>query len=521
MSACRTLFNLIRADVLERTRRRSFLVIVAATLLLGYLVVNGTIGLHLGRYRGVMNAPWIGLMMALCGTTFVSLFGFYAVKNAVARDRQTGVGQVLAGTPIGKVPYLAAKALSNFLVLAVVIALLALAAILLLLIRREAGTVDVQALLPPFLFLALPAMFFTAALAVFFESMPGLRGGLGNIAFFFLWIFLLILPLATRSLWTDVTGVRLAMDRLQTDIRALAPDYDGHFTLGIENGAPHDKIPLRWRGMDWTARDIGWRLLPLGWVVALIACAALVFDRFDVKAPRREESARRLGRWAGSGNGLLKPPDLALRLLAVVLDRTRFGRMLLAELRLMLQALPWWWHAVALTLWVFTLIEDPAYSRAALLPCLSLWPMFLWSAMGTREIRERTWPVLFSSPRPVVRQLPALWTAGALVACAMVSGLMVRLLIAGNFGVVLATGAGALFVPTLALALGVWSGGSTAFEIVYFLAWYLGPLQHMPALDFMATGDASILAGTPVIVLLLTTVLGLAAVVGRLRFLRL
>jgi hypothetical protein len=37
----------------------------------------------------------------------------------------------------------------------------------------------------------------------------------------------------------------------------------------------------------------------------------------------------------------------------------------------------------------------------------------------------------------------------------------------------------------------------------------------------MATSDASLLAGTPVIVLLLTGVLCLAAVVGRLRFLRL
>jgi hypothetical protein len=195
--------------------------------------------------------------------------------------------------------------------------------------------------------------------------------------------------------------------------------------------------------------------------------------------------------------------------------------MLLAELRLMLQALPWWWHPVALTLWVLTLVEDPAFSRTYFLPWLCLWPMFLWSAMGVREIRDRTGPVLFSCPRPVLRQLPAVGGAGALVACAMVSGLMVRLLIAGDNGCALAIGAGALFIPTLALTLGIWSGGSTAFEAIYFLAWYVGPLQHTPALDFMATSDASLLAGTPVIVLLLTGVLCLAAVVGRLRFLRL
>jgi hypothetical protein len=521
MSAGRTFFQLIKADVLERTRRRSFLVTVAATLLLGYLVADGTIGLHLGHYRGVMNAPWVGLLMALCGTTFVSLFGFYAVKNAVARDRQTGVGQILAATPISRMQYLAAKTLSNFIVLAVVITLLALAAVLLLLIRREEGTVDVRILLPPFLFLALPAMAFTAALAVFFESTPGLRGGFGNVAFFFVWTLLLVLPLATGSLLTDVTGVRLAMDRLQADIRTLAPDYDGYFTLGTDGGVHRDTIPLRWRGMNWTAPDIAWRLLPLGWAAALVALAALVFDRFDARVPLFAGAVCHRGRWSGGGRFLQKPPELALRLPATVLNRSLFGRMLLAELRLMLQALPWWWHPVALTLWALTLVEDPAFSRTYLLPWLCLWPMFLWSAMGMREIRDRTGPMLFSCPRPVLRQLPALWAAGVLVACTMVSGLGVRLFIAGDFGVALAIGAGALFVPTLALALGIWSGGTTTFEVVYFLAWYVGPLQHTPSLDFMATSDASVLAGTPVIVLLLTGVLGLAAVVGRLRFLRL
>jgi hypothetical protein len=402
-----------------------------------------------------------------------------------------------------------------------VIALLALAAVLLLLVRREEGTVDVRILLPPFLFLALPAMAFTAALAVFFESTPGLRGGFGNVAFFFVWTLLLVLPMATRSLWTDVTGVRLAMDRLQTDVRTLAPDYDGYFTLGTDGGVHRDTIPLRWRGMDWTAPDIAWRLLPLGWAAALVALAALVFDRFDERGPLLAGTVNRGGRRIGGGRLLLKPPELALRLLATVLNRSLFGRMLLAELRLMLQALPWWWHPVALTLWVLTLVEDPAFSRTYFLPWLCLWPMFLWSAMGAREIRDRTGPVLFSCPRPVLRQLPALWGAGALVAGAMVSGLMVRLLIAGDNGCALAIGAGALFIPTLALTLGIWSGGSTAFEAIYFLAWYVGPLQHTPALDFMATSDASLLAGTPVIVLLLTGVLCLAAVVGRLRFLRL
>jgi hypothetical protein len=51
--------------------------------------------------------------------------------------------------------------------------------------------------------------------------------------------------------------------------------------------------------------------------------------------------------------------------------------------------------------------------------------------------------------------------------------------------------AGALFIPSFALALGIWSGGSRAFEAIYTAWWYLGPCHHLPGLDFMGTTPPS------------------------------
>jgi hypothetical protein len=44
-----------------------------------------------------------------------------------------------------------------------------------------------------------------------------------------------------------------------------------------------------------------------------------------------------------------------------------------------------------------------------------------------------------------------------------------------------------LFVPSLALALGVWSGTSKVFEAIYTVWWYIGPAHHTPGLDFLGT----------------------------------
>jgi hypothetical protein len=514
----RTLYQLIRADVLERTRRYSFLVTVAATVYLGYLVSDGTLGVHLGGYRGLRNSAWVGMMMALCGITFVSLAGFYVVKSAVERDRRTGVGQILAGTPLSKMLYLAGKTLSNFVVLGVVMVVLAIAAAVLLLVRREEGGFDLGAFLGPFVFLGLPAMLFIAALAVFFESVPWLRHGFGNIVYFFAWTALVVVPLQTGLLSVDVLGLKMPMDRIQSDVRMAVHDYNGSFSIGIDASEGKKEIPVRWAGMPWTQERIGYRLLPVAYTFVLVLFAALCFDRFDATARTPAKSSRLRGLAERLGGGVMaKVPELLLRPLAALMGRTVFGRMLLAELRLMLQGLPWWWHLTAFGLWIGSFVQAPAFARAYLLPCLWVWPVFLWSAMGTRESRFRTDQVLFSSPRPLVRQFPALWIAGILVTTGLASGVLLRLLAAGDFPAVFAVVAAALFIPSWALASGVWSGGGKMFEAVYIMAWYLGPINHQPALDFMATTDAAFAVKSPLVLLVMAGVLFVGALLGRRR----
>jgi hypothetical protein len=52
--------------------------------------------------------------------------------------------------------------------------------------------------------------------------------------------------------------------------------------------------------------------------------------------------------------------------------------------------------------------------------------------------------------------------------------------IAGNFGGIEGILAGAVFVPTLAIACGALSGTTRLFEIAYLTLWYVGPLNRTP-----------------------------------------
>jgi len=538
MKTLRALYHLARADFLERVQRYSFVITLLATAYLGFAVVTGAIQLHLGSFRGVFNSAWVGLMMAMTTGTFVSLAGFYLVKNAVDRDRQSGVGQILATTPISRLTYLGGKLLSNFAVLGSIVAVLACAAIITQLVAGEASHIDFWALLSPFLFLALPTLAFVAGLALFFETVPWLRGGFGNVVFFCLWIFLLSWGLETHNPYADFTGFQWVGDKVGEYLRQTLPGYKSGIglTMGDRDFALRTFV---WPGFQWASTAWWLRLYWFGVAFGMVFLGALWFDRFDPSGrSMRERGAQAASTWfpvVQRKPSAVKPPVSgcvsaslmtgpnklgALPLFAstsAFTSRRRFGTVLLAELRLLLKGQPWWWYAGAIIFLIASLADPLKDGREKLLPFVWLWPILLWSPMGTRESRHRTSQLLFTAPWSLSRQLPAAWLAGVILALLTGAGIGVKLALAQNWPGLLGWTVGALFIPTAALAMGVWSGSSKVFEALFMVCWYIGPVQKVTPFNFMTTSSAAVSAGLPYIYLAATVALLAAALIGRQR----
>jgi hypothetical protein len=105
--------------------------------------------------------------------------------------------------------------------------------------------------------------------------------------------------------------------------------------------------------------------------------------------------------------------------------------------------------------------------------------------------------------------------AGVLLALITGSGVALNLALHGEWLGVLALGVGALFIPSLALCLGVWTGSSKSFEFVYTLLWYIGPLNQIESLDFMGAVPGSAEAGIWQFYLVITIILSGLAFIGR------
>lgn len=495
MSRMRSIVAIARADFLERTRRYSFFLALLFAVFLGYATATGKIFIQFDEYRGLYTSGWIGTLVALTITCFVSLVGFYIVKNSVERDRVTGVGQILAGTPLSKTAYAFGKFLSNFAVLSAMVGVLAVAAVVMQFIAAEDSRIDMWALLSPFLLLALPTVALTAAVALFFEMVPWLRAGFGNVAWFFVWNFTLAAPIWSHRGWLDPMGLIAVMNTLGAQAKKYVPGYRGGMSFQIDVGQ-HMQVLQEWRfaGIDWTAQYVGLRLMWFGVACVIAVVAALAFDRFDtaqaVGAKKKKKNAATNGaalRTTVAVGTTVAPVHLTP--LAVPARVHAFGRLFAAELRLALFGLRWWWYVVAAGLLIAQFAAPLGVSRGPLVASAWMWCVFVWSGMGAREKRFETRALLFSCANILPRQLLACWAAGVAVAILVGVGAAGRLLMATDAAGLLAWLAGALLLPSAALFLGVLSGTSKPFEGALTLVWYVGPMNHTPGLDF--TGAAN------------------------------
>ncbi|MGE5776201.1 MAG: ABC transporter permease, partial [Chloroflexota bacterium] len=313
MRATRVIYHLARADFLERVRRYSFLIMLGLVVLLGYQTAVGNVRLQLGQYRGEFNSAWIGGMMSIIATFFVGWFGFYLVKGSVGRDRETGVGRIMATTPMSRPSYLLGKWLSNFAVLMLMIVILVIFGLVIQLINGESTQLDLGAYLAPFAFIVTPLMSVVAAVAVLFEAIPLLAGGFGNLVYFF--AFVMIIPFTMESEVIQMNpaleplGMALLKGDMAQEVQQVFPDYDGSFMLGGMDTPITGTFT--WHGIDWTLATILTRSGYIVFAVLVALLGTLFFGRFD---PSRRKPLRRK-----STAPLLAPePVSALQALPVV-----------------------------------------------------------------------------------------------------------------------------------------------------------------------------------------------------------
>jgi hypothetical protein len=494
MNTVRVLYHLARADFLERVRRYSFLLMLGLVVWIGYLSASGQFPMWVTPdFVGITNSAWAGGIMTVTVTTLLTFVGFYIVKGSVNRDYTTGVGQIMATTPLSRSVYMFGKWLSNFAVLGITIIILMFEGIVMNLLASTAGF-DLWALAAPLVIIGLPCVGLVAALAVLFESISWLRGGLGNVVYFFVFMAMigsgsvnsimsaLGTPMAVNP-YIDITGYQIIGESTVHAAKATYPECTGILSFVGGASVPNPKY-FTWNGMTWTEDILLSRLVFLAIAVGLVAVSALFFDRFN---PSRLLPIKRMK----TGSDALQPvtakevnpvSNVHLTPLTDNRSRFRFDALFLAELKLFLKGQRWWWYVIAAALVIAQLFTSLEVTRTLLLAAW-VWPILILSGLGCRENRFDTRQIVFAAPHPIANQLPAAWLSAFVVTAVLGSGALIKFLLIGETVSALGWLTGAVFIPSLALVLGTLTGSGKSFEAVY-VVWMYALSKKVSPLDF-------------------------------------
>ncbi len=518
-----TIWKVAQADYRERTRRYPFWVAVVGCAWMAYIIYLDKAQVTLGENYGYFNSAWSTGVVVIMTNTVLTLFGFFVVKNTLERDEQTRVGVLVAATPMSSVDYLLGKALSNFLTLSSLAAVFLLAVPILQKHRGPGYPIEPLTILVQFLPMALPTLAFVAALAVLWECVPLLKRGFGNVAYIVVWMYVLMSAGFRQSHWLDLFGYLAFMDSGHAAERAQGIQGIKDFELNVGHMSSEHPGRFFWDGIHWNLATMAARF---EWLVLAVVVGLLgmyFFKRFDpdyASAPANSAWQRFLGRFQRNPTGSQQESKWAAAVLRRSLadgylqlnrygEQFQFVSVVRAELRLMLRSVPLPVYGV-MALINFTALVAPKPEHFNVLPLVWFAPVLLWSQMGTRERRENTAAMLFSAPHSFLRQLPALWTAGALVTLLSAIGMVGRAWMHHDLHMLATCIAGAVFIPSLALACGVWSGTPRLFEVLYVIWWYIA-VNGAPFADFLGMTSQS----SPATYALLGAMLFTAAMVRR------
>lgn len=492
------LFAIASADLRARLRRPATLVFLGLLLAAASTTFpdprSGQGILSIGGRRAVYTSAALAVATAGLLPFLVGLFGFYAVSNAIALDRRSGIGPLLAASPVRSTEYLLGKLAGSFALLSVVTLVFSAVVMAVQVVHGEAP-LEPLVFLSHVLVVALPALLAVASIALLFECVPLLSGRFGDVAFFFVWVVTLAMPVflgdpdegryPAYAAALDWNGLGFLITEIQRVTGA------GGMTIGWGN-APKSGAAVVFPGFGFSAEMLGKRALAFLPPLALLPLSLAAFDRFD--PARRLASASTKASLGARLNALLRP--VAARILEVVVPAERTaGRpglvsAALTDLLVTLRLRPI--LVVGIPVAALAALLVPAATAATLLSAAFVLLALVLADIPTREERTGLGRVLAATPGAGGRlaAVKLLGTAG--VALLLLAPLGARASTAHDFALPAAV-AGACFAAALAVLLGRATGSPKPFVGLLLALWYVAVNDkgRTAALDVAGFGGAA------------------------------
>ena len=479
------IYQVMKADLLERVRRPSFLAMCIFAMFLAFFSVPDvevplvSICMEPGIFRQGSNPSWIPIAIALCGGVLFPMAGLSFVKNNISMDRESGLLYSLQSMNMKKGNYVIGKFLSNLSVLTVMWMFVILGAALMLPFRFPDQPLAFYDFISAFIGMY-PGIVFASAFAVLLESVPFISSKAGNAVGLTALFELFLVNYSSSGYDNPLLGAfdygnyRWVIDSINDAVVPIIGRgvwetgilVPGGMFAGNKGGQE-----LVFHGLLWSWKYLVDKIILIAISMAIILSAAILLETTEKRKKASSRNPREKGR------------------------KSHYcASQFLMERRLLLKSLPKSCLIVNAGLWIYSLFAPLQYVQGYLWIIMLVCSVTLFSQMGCREHENSLTECFVTIKFSLVRQAvySYLWAVVILFMLSMPA--IIRCFGEQKFLCSCSYIAFSFFVPALACFLGEYSKSRRAFETVYLLICFL--LLNMPSFLFQGYVVAVMVIGT-------------------------
>lgn len=292
------IYQIAKADLLERTRRFSFLLMCVVSMFLAFFSVPDveaplvSVCMEPNIFAQGSNPTWIPVAIALCGGILFPMIGFSYVKNNIGMDRNHGLLYSMQSMNTKKENYIIGKFLSNLFILTLMWLFAMIGAALMLPFRFPDQPLNVYDFISPFIGVY-PGIIFASAFAVVLESISFISKKAGNVIGLTVLFVIFLINYSTSDSDNlvirafDYSNYRWIMDSINDAVIPIIGHTVQETGILVPGGMFADSKggqELFFHGLLWNGRYFVDKLILIAVSVSLIFSAVILLENNERNA---------------------------------------------------------------------------------------------------------------------------------------------------------------------------------------------------------------------------------------------
>lgn len=488
------IYQISKADLMERTRRFSFLAICIFSMFLAFFSVPDvdapfvSICMEPNIFNQGSNPSWVSITIALCGGMLFPMVGLSFVKNNINIDRKNGLLYSMQSMNLKKGDYILGKFFSNLFILTVMWIFVIVGAAIMIPFHYPNQSLNLYDFISPFIGIY-PGIIFTSAFAILLESIPYTSSKAGNVIGLSILFVMFLINYSTSDY--NIFGIRIfdfsnyrwVMESINNVVMPIIGREVQETGILVPGGMFADSVgqqDLFFHGLSWNSQYFIDKIILFVISIVVVLLAIILLETTERK------------KYVSFSN-LQKKEKLDRK---TIYCTNQF----ISEQKMISKSLSKSCFVLIVGMWIYSIFAPLDYVQSYLWIITLIFSVTIFSPMGCKEYENNLIDFFITIRFSLIKKIIYSYLWGVITLIILSGPAIIRCLIEKRAFNCFCYVTFSFFIPALACFCGEFSKSRRAFETIYLLMCFL--LLNIPSFIFQEYVVITMLFGTVILMLI-------------------